>query len=261
MIEVAGFAWWDQLIPKNLRERAIEIEKSSGKNEVKLHHPIEFTMFDGLIEIVTAEYTEWSKEKPLTVSDLEELLNKYDSIEKLKDGLANKSKTISIWEDVFSNYFDDKETWYELKEKIKDRVIPIRNKVMHHRLLRVYEVNQLEEYRTQLNRTIRGAKRKMTKEKLSKAFKKWSSIFEDKMFQIDPEILKAVSTPIIPPATIKAMQEIGVINISAIQKFLEAKEFQRLYFEIPDLKTGTNDGIDEEGENNETDTNNDESDT
>lgn len=231
MIGVAGFTWWDQLIPDKLKKKAKVIEESSGKKDAKFHHPVEFTMFDGLIGIVTAEYAEWSEEKALTVSDLEELLDEIETIEHLKIELANKSKTISIWEDVFANYFDDIEAWNGLREKIKNRIIPIRNKVMHHRLLRLYEVKELEDFYSRLVKVLKNAKLKIARKKASKAFKNLSNILDGIRFQIDPEIMKEATRPVVSPEMLRALLQVNERNREIVQKFIES-------FEPPKLNLG-----------------------
>src|SRR5690554_1446557 len=150
MIEVAGFDWWNKLIPDKIRDKTKAIENNTGKKQAHFHHPIEFTMFDSLISIITTKHTEWPKDKSISVSDLDELFEKINSLDELKAKLKRKRKTFSLWEDVFSNYFEKQDAWSIMKSKIGTQVIPIRNKVMHHRFLRLYELRLVKECKDEL---------------------------------------------------------------------------------------------------------------
>ena len=132
MIEVCGFDWWNSFIPENIRSKVFEVENKAGKPSVKHHHSIEFTFFEDLIKIVTAEFQTWPDSRVITVFDIVELYSKANSLEDVRKELENRRKIVSIWDNVFSNYFDDKESWIQLKKRIEKNVISTRNKVMHH---------------------------------------------------------------------------------------------------------------------------------
>jgi hypothetical protein len=169
MSEIFGFNWWDLFTPENIRKKVETIEAKTGKSNIELQHQIEFTLFDDLIEIVTEEYQAWSDNHIVTASELVELLSNSTSIEDIHKKLTDKRKVMSFWNDVFSNYFDDKEAWVELKEKIKKYVIPTRNKVMHHRLIRKYELQKLNECYREINHVINLAKTELSSPELEKS--------------------------------------------------------------------------------------------
>ena len=143
IIEVNGFDWWNSFVPENVRKKVEEVEKKAGDYQVKFHHPIEFTLFEDLIKIVTIQFQAWPDEKSITPADLTKLLSECSSVEDIQQKVDDRRKTVSIWDDVFSNYFDDKETWSKLKGEIQNKIIPIRNKIMHHRLVRKFELKKL----------------------------------------------------------------------------------------------------------------------
>jgi hypothetical protein len=203
MIDVLGFDWWNSFISENIREKVREIETRTGKHQVKLHHPIELTFFEDLIKIVTAKFQSWPDGRVITASDLSELLAACHSIEDIQREIDNRRKVVSFWDDVFSNYFDDKEAWTELKKNIEKQVIPIRNKVMHHRLMRRYELQQLEERRDEVNQVISLAKTELSETESSKALQNIKIALDSLRPQIDPEILKSLQKPLIDPELFK----------------------------------------------------------
>ncbi|WP_103665011.1 hypothetical protein [Gracilimonas amylolytica] len=246
MIEVVGFNWWDRLIPDKLKERAEEIAKSSNKKEEELHHPVEFTMFSGLIEIVTGKFTQWPKNKSLTVSDLEELLLKKNSMDELRIDLAEKSKTVSIWDDVFSKYFDDQKTWIELEDELTDRVIPIRNKVMHHRLLRIYEVKELKKHRTKLLGVLGNAKPKLPARSISDAMKSISTVFENIKVQINSDLANALAFQVSTEFQ-ESMQLFRDSQSQAFKELFESTNIGNLKFGNKGI-TNDSDSVDDDNE-------------
>ena len=208
MINVIGFDWWNSFISENIRERVRDIETRAGKYQVKFHHPIEFTFFEDLIVIVTAKFQAWSSDQTITVSDLCELLSTCDSVEKIQKEIESRRKVVSFWDDVFSDYFDDKKSWSQLKKDIEKTIIPIRNKVMHHRLIRNYELQQLEEFRDELRRVLGLARNTLSDAELEEV-KSSVKVITDKLRpQFDPEFLKRAIQPIDPEIFKKAMQPI-----------------------------------------------------
>lgn len=85
---------------------------------------------------------------------------------------------MSFWDDVFSNYFDDKNTWTQIRNKIEDSVIPIRNKVMHHRLMREHELRKLKEIRREIIDVIGSAKTQLSNYELKETSINAVTIFE-----------------------------------------------------------------------------------
>lgn len=221
MINVLGFDWWNAFIYENIRERVRDIETRAGKYQVKFHHPIEFTFFEDLIVIFTAKFQAWSSDQTITVSNLCELLSTCNSVEEIQKEVESRRKVVSFWDDVFSDYFDDKNSWSQLKKDIEKTIIPIRNKVMHHRLMRTYELQKLEEFRDELRRVLGLAKSTLSDAELE-GVKSSIKIITDKLKpQLDPEILKKAMQPIDPEILKKAMPE---IEISTSQEKLDSNE-------------------------------------
>jgi hypothetical protein len=190
MIDSLGFDWWDSFISENIREKVRDIEKKSGKNQIKLHHPIEFTFFEDLIEIVTTEFQAWSSDQSLTVDDFFELLSACNSFEEIQREIENRRKVVSFWDDVFSIYFDDKNSWDKLKKDINTIIVPIRNKVMHHRLVRNHELRQLKAFRDELERLLGLAKDTPSERDLEDVRPSVKIITGKIRSQLDSEILK-----------------------------------------------------------------------
>lgn len=209
MVEVLGFNWWNAFVPENIREKVKEVEKKAGEYQAKFHHPLEFTLFEDLIKIVTVDFQTWSDRRTITFSDLAELLSTCNSVEEIRTELENRRKVISFWGDVFSSYFDDKEAWTQLKKRIEGRVIPLRNKVMHHRVMREYELEQLKECRDEVNRVISLAKSELSDPEIKEALQNAKIVLEGLRFQIDPDIFKSLIPRMdwgIDPEVLKALQ-------------------------------------------------------
>jgi hypothetical protein len=171
IINVMGFDWWNFYIKEDIRAKVKNIENSIAgykKSQVNCFHPIELTFFDDLIEIVTHEFQDWSLEEEIQVYHLLDLFSICNSFEDIKREIEKRTKTVSFWDDIFSGYFDNKELWGELKEKILKSVIPIRNKVMHHRLIRCYEVEEVKKIRDEVEQVLNLAKPEIPEEDLER---------------------------------------------------------------------------------------------
>ncbi len=118
MIDVVGFDWWNSFITGKLREK-VEKTESKARNQVKFHHSIEFTFFEDLISVVTTKFQAWTDEKNVTAVDLYELLSTCSSIEDIHQEIKSRRKIVSFWDDVFSDYFDDKNSWTQLEKTLR----------------------------------------------------------------------------------------------------------------------------------------------
>jgi hypothetical protein len=192
MIEVLGFDWWNSFSPDKMREKVKEVE-NKAKDQVKFHHPIEFTLFDDLIKIVTEKFQKWSNERAITVSDLLGLLSVCKSIEDIQKEIDERRKEISFWDDIFSNYFADKDSWIKLKETIEE-IIPTRNKVMHHRLFRLHQLVTLRKHRDEVNRVIGLAKTELLDTELKDAQQNSRIIIEGLTPVISAEFSKELAS-------------------------------------------------------------------
>ena len=197
MSEVLGFDWWNSHIPTHLREKVEGVQAKAGTQQVESHHPIEFTSFEDLIRIVTVKFQAWPDERTISASDLYQLLNVCDSVEDIRKGVDNRRKVVSFWDDVFSYYFGDKDAWTQLKKDVKKHVIPIRNKVMHHRLFRRYELVKLEQCRNEANRIIGVAKSELSHPDLSDAQQNISMFLQTLSSQLDPDFWKTLQEPLV----------------------------------------------------------------
>jgi len=161
MTEVKGFDWWDSMTPPSIRTRVLEVEKKSG-NLSAIHHPLEFTDFDHLVRIITGSVQEWTEDRPLSVADLLEILSDGRSIEEVRVKLAGKIRRISLWDTVFARYFEQADRWSELEKDITGFVIPARNKVMHHRPMRLYELRELSRIEESIRVLLISAKTELS---------------------------------------------------------------------------------------------------
>jgi hypothetical protein len=75
MVEVLGFSWWEKLGMESVRRRVSEVGAKRRPTGLPLH-PIEFSEFDHLVEIITGDLASWQADKPLAVADLQDLLSR-----------------------------------------------------------------------------------------------------------------------------------------------------------------------------------------
>lgn len=161
MIEIEGFDWWAKLTPSKIQEDVEEVER---KNKTKnlVHHPLEFTQFNHLLELITGSFQKWPEDKNFTVGEFINLLQDCESIEQLLNKLNMNTQKISLWEHVFSRYFIDKEKSIDLGIDLREKIIPLRNKVMHHRPIRLFELDIAKEVERKTKALLKTAKAKLS---------------------------------------------------------------------------------------------------
>jgi len=181
MIEVNGFDWWNSMTPfltdQGIRDGVQKVEKRMGKASSALHHPLELTLFEDLIRIVTGSIQYWSTGKPLSAGDLLEILSDCSSLEDLQKKLAEKTRKVSLWDEVFARYFDDVDKWKELTKTFTNFVIDVRNKVMHHRPMHLWELRKLQETKQSIDTLLASAVAELSEQGRAEARKvseEWS---------------------------------------------------------------------------------------
>lgn len=168
MAEVIGFDWWDSMSPPDLRTSVELIERKAGKVSA-IHHPLDLTYFEQLVDMVTASVQEWDADRALSAADLADLLCDSDSMDEVQEKLAGKTRKISLWDEVFARYFDQQGEWSDLAKQLHDSVIPARNKVMHHRPIRLYELQHLSEIHATVRTLLSSAKPELPQEERAEA--------------------------------------------------------------------------------------------
>lgn len=130
-IDILGFEWWRAFGEAQISELqpALDKQKRFGGNL----HPLEWTTFEELLQIVTTSISEWNEQHSLSPSDLLVLLENSIDIGDLKNKLNQKLQRFSFWDNIFAPYFRaSEEEWKNFKSDL-DVIIQQRNKVMHHR--------------------------------------------------------------------------------------------------------------------------------
>jgi len=223
MVEVSGFDWWHKYLESHAIGEKVKKTEKAGNKQAKSSHQVELTFFDDLLGIVTAECQIWNDEKSFTVADFHDLLSKCNSIEDMQKEVESRRKKISLWDDVFSNYFDDKKNWIKCKETIKKEIIPIRNKVMHHQLIHRYELKKVEECRGHIKRVLGSSKNKLSDRELEE--------LQPNIKIITDELQKKLRSPLINypgwPDT--------VMQASFIEAIQPSPDTQRLIQSVADL--------------------------
>lgn len=138
MTEIIGFDWWTVMAPRRVRARVQETRAEGNQD-----HRVELTYFRDLMALVTGSVNEWPEGRTMSVADLSELLDGCRSIDEVRDRLAEKTRSISLWDEVCARYYpreEQKQRWTKLKQTVRDTVVPVRNRVMHHRAVFCWEL-------------------------------------------------------------------------------------------------------------------------
>ena len=130
-------------------ENHFDLQRDGGLKMYPAHkelpcHPLETTTLDGLISLMTLEYSQYSEDSPLLVQDLLKLCTECTSLDDLVNRINQGLEKRSLWDWVFAKHILDKDKWLKLKGLLKD-VIWIRNAVMHHKPVRIFYLNKLVE--------------------------------------------------------------------------------------------------------------------
>ena len=166
LTEVSGFDWWHTTAPADLRSKVQPIQEKHQEDGTPLD-PLECTQFDDLIKIITAETSEWSESKLLSVSDLLELFSDCASVAEVKNNLIEKTTKFAFW-DVFARYFQDRQEWDKLK-KLINFVINERHKVMHHRPIRLGVIQALLTKKEEIFALLDAAKPELSEKERTEA--------------------------------------------------------------------------------------------
>ena len=173
MTEIIGFDWWDSITPflteQGIREGVQRVESTIGKASSAIHHPLELLLFDQLIPIITGSIQPWPADKPLSVVDLTEVLADCTSIEEVQGKLAEKTREIYLWDEVFVRYFENPDEWKNLAASLTEFVIPVRNKVMHHRPMHRWQLQRLEETEHVVDTLLASARTELPEEERAEA--------------------------------------------------------------------------------------------
>lgn len=164
-VEDVDFEYWETIADSKLQDKVelIRLKSQAQESRVPLH-PLECTLFEDLLEIIESKVSKLSKDQPLYVTDLMELLSRSTSIRRLKSEIEKSVEKISYWDRIFSRYFQDKEQWNSIKQSLKF-VINERNKVMHHRPIRLGVINALLSKKKEIFSILETADFELTQEK------------------------------------------------------------------------------------------------
>jgi hypothetical protein len=180
LVERVRFDWSETALQARLPENPV------SDPQFPLH-ALETLQFDDLISFVTSEVSLWSPDHPLTVADMLELLADVDSIEELRAQFMGRTEKISLWDDIFSDYFEDRDEWQKIKEQF-DFVLRVRHKVMHHRPVQSWELDKLRTIEQELSTLLDsaaeelGAEHTLTPEQLEAMNRLFSQAIEHSRF-------------------------------------------------------------------------------
>jgi hypothetical protein len=139
LAEILGFDWWVHSVPEKINKVTSDRYSNSRKDQISPHY-LECTLFDDLIKLITINYCEFQDNLSFTNKEFDQLLQDCYSFDDLKLKWNQRKKVLSYWE-IFSKYFNDRKQWDDLKKELENFVINVRNKVMHHRPIRLCVIN------------------------------------------------------------------------------------------------------------------------
>ena len=156
LIDVFSFDWWVSL-------GSVKIPGFDNTQPKNINHPLELMTIGELIGFVTFEGSEWKDESPILLRDLTTLVNDSNNFDEFRIKLAQKARKVSLWDLVFSKYLgDNAPLWHDIREKDLQFVIDLRNKVMHHRPVRLGELIVLGEKRKKIAFLFTSAKTQLS---------------------------------------------------------------------------------------------------
>lgn len=222
IVEIFGFNWWVRL-----GQYAIDISDKIEEYVTQTHHILELSQLDNLLRFIEDEIPAFPEEV-LTIENLKELLSEAKTIDELKHILDEKTRKYRIWDEVFSQYFPDApKAWNDFKESLKI-IIRIRHKVMHHRPVRLRELELLKEKVQIIHEVIDSAKDQLTVEEIEDA-KEYESQIEEAFLQIlqnENMLDKQFYDKAIPLDTLKVATQIAD---DEVQQVLDALNEPALY--------------------------------
>jgi hypothetical protein len=210
--EIAGFDWWASRVPSRLLVAAKKIGEKKARDP-ELLDPLESIQFEDLLEIVNAEVSTWQPDRPLSATDLGDLLASCESLEDLRAQLSEKTKKLSLWDDVFVKYFPDPEEWKTLAKTI-GLVIEERHKVMHHRPMRYADLQNLRKWERDINKAVSTGSDRLTDAQLDEALALFKELGEAFRRQHQEQIDRAVNIATqytIPPIDMSKYSPLGGI--------------------------------------------------
>ncbi|BBD63223.1 hypothetical protein NIES2109_60730 (plasmid) [Nostoc sp. HK-01] len=213
------FEYWETIADSKLQDKVELIRLKSQESRVPLH-PLECTLFEDLLDIIESKVSKLSEDQPLYVADIIELLSRSTSIKKLKSEIEKSVEKISYWDRIFSRYFQDKQQWNSIKQSLKF-VINERNKVMHHRPIRLGVINALLSKKNEIFSILETANFELTQEEkieTQQDIKDLQTAVDKMEYRLYP-----LGNSLIP--TDEFLEDLEMLSVSEQKNF-----YERLYF-------------------------------
>ena len=211
MTEIVGFDWWETMVPRGVRKRVGEVQDKPQTKE-RSDHPLALTYLYDLMTFVTGSIRRWSEDRAIFPADLADLLSECSSIDELREKLTEKTRSVSLWDEVFARYYPDeqqKQQWSELKKTIAETVVPIRDRVMHHRPVFHWELEELERVREDVRELIDSAVEELPEDERVRArqvSEEWGLTFVKNLMQQEELIREIVRPSVEAIRTVVEMQ-------------------------------------------------------
>jgi hypothetical protein len=184
LIEAFSFDWWLSL-------GSLKIPGLANVEFQKTNHRLELMTIEELIDFVTFEKSEWGDENPVLLRDLIDLVDGCNSFDEFRIKLSQKARNISLWDLVFSKYLgENAHMWQEIRKDDLQFVIGLRNKVMHHRPVRLGELITLGEKRKKISSFFASAKTYLSedeKSEIASLQKDARDIFAQLLYERSPQ--------------------------------------------------------------------------
>ncbi len=200
MVEVSGFEYWKKWrVPSDLQSRIARFP-DAAKTELSFD-PLQFTQFGDLVALLKVRCPTWAADRSLTPSDLKELLARGKTIDDLRAALVEKTRVVSLWDNVFARYFGDPKDKESLIVAL-DFVVEQRHSVMHHRPVRLGLLTALKSKEKTVNTMLGAAKEALSprerREAKADADRLWQSLYNwtratEAFTQANPRVIEMLN--------------------------------------------------------------------
>lgn len=233
LIDAFTFDWWLSL-------GSIKIPGLENLEYKKTHHRLELMTIEELIDFVTFEKSEWGDENPILVGDIINLVDRSSDFNEFRTKLKQKTRKISLWDLVFSKYLgENAPQWQEIRKNDLQFIIELRNKVMHHRSVRLGELKTLGDKRKKISSFFAPAKTYLSedeKKEIASLQKEAREIFAQLLYERSPQnsysrLYDSLRKSRNPTTVRNLVEEIEALTVTGGLNTKESLELKALSFD------------------------------
>ena len=134
-ISILGFEKWHSFIKLVLGAEIARVRSAISDSEPALTD-LECINLEQLVKLITWSASEWTANRQLSAEDILQLLSNEQSLRDARTSVEKKLRKQSAWDDVFQHVFDDPTDCRQIENDLSF-AIRERNRIMHHRPMRL----------------------------------------------------------------------------------------------------------------------------